>query len=91
MHSRIPNMLTMLRVLLAAGFFVVLEFYSAETPRSWILDLATAIFVVAVLDAVLEGGVGPALTGAGFVVLSKGRNGQGQGQQRESEPVRPSI
>ena len=56
MYRSVPNQLTMLRLVLAAAFFLVLNqyrFYS-ETP-GWILPIAIALFVLAALTDLLDG------------------------------------
>jgi len=58
-RQHIPNQLTMLRLVFAAAFFVVLEFYrygtdAPDTP-TWPLWVGLAIFVVGMLTDALDG------------------------------------
>ena len=56
MSRHIPNLLTVGRFFMAIGFFVVLAFYDAEEAAGWpVLDIATVIFLVAVLTDVVDG------------------------------------
>ena len=56
MRRHIPNLLTAGRFFLAIGFFILLGFYDARTPASWpILDVALAVFLVAVVTDVVDG------------------------------------
>lgn len=56
MKSHIPNALTGLRLLLAVVFFVVLSFYQYEGRGSpWFLNIAFAIYVVALFTDFLDG------------------------------------
>jgi CDP-diacylglycerol--glycerol-3-phosphate 3-phosphatidyltransferase len=52
----VPNLLTAGRFFMAIGFFIVLAFYDAQNPPAWpVLDLALAIFLVAVATDVVDG------------------------------------
>ncbi|MCK4872048.1 MAG: CDP-diacylglycerol--glycerol-3-phosphate 3-phosphatidyltransferase [Phycisphaerales bacterium] len=55
MRRRIPNILTVLRLLLAAAFFVILEWYRYPHTNAWALYVATGVFVVAALTDALDG------------------------------------
>ena len=59
MHRQLPNQLTLLRLVLAAVFFLVLNQYRYDTGRgdtgSWGLYLAVAVFIVAALTDALDG------------------------------------
>ncbi len=61
MYRKLPNMLTLLRLLLAAVFFVVLNQYRYRVPGSevgeaaWILIAAMIIFILAALTDAADG------------------------------------
>lgn len=56
LHRRLPNQLTLLRLLLAAVFFVVLNLYRYDADSSpWILPVAIALFILAALTDMLDG------------------------------------
>ncbi len=59
MRRQLPNQLTLLRLVLAALFFLVLNQYRYETGRgdtgSWGLSVAVLVFVVAALTDALDG------------------------------------
>jgi len=55
-RRHVPNLLTAGRFFMAIGFFIVLAFYDAQNPPAWpVLDLALAIFLVAVATDVVDG------------------------------------
>jgi len=55
-RRHVPNLLTAGRFFLAIGFFIVLAFYDAYNPPAWpVIDLALAIFLVAVATDVVDG------------------------------------
>jgi len=55
-RRHVPNLLTAGRFFMAIGFFIVLAFYDAYNPPAWpVLDLALAIFLVAVATDVVDG------------------------------------
>src|SRR5699024_927066 len=56
MYKNIPNQLTVLRLVLAAVFFVVLNQYRYATNQpGWIILVAIAVFILAVLTDLLDG------------------------------------
>ena len=56
MRRHVPNLLTAGRFFLAIGFFIVLAFYDARNPPAWpVLDVAVAVFLVAVVSDVVDG------------------------------------
>lgn len=57
MKINLPNQITIGRLLLAVVFFVCLEQYDAKAaaPRTWLMDLSLALFVVAALTDVVDG------------------------------------
>ncbi|HET6440975.1 MAG TPA: CDP-alcohol phosphatidyltransferase family protein, partial [Phycisphaerae bacterium] len=56
MRRHVPNLLTAGRFFLAIGFFIVLAFYDAYNPPAWpVIDIALAIFLVAVATDVVDG------------------------------------
>jgi len=56
MSRHIPNLITAGRFFLAIGFFIVLAFYDARNPPAWpVLDVAVAVFLVAVVSDVVDG------------------------------------
>ena len=60
MSRHLPNLLTAGRFFLAIGFFIVLAFYDAydpaHNPPAWpVIDIALAIFLVAVATDVVDG------------------------------------
>jgi len=55
-RRHVPNLLTAGRFFLAIGFFIVLAFYHAEAEPAWpVIDVALAIFLVAVATDVVDG------------------------------------
>jgi len=55
-RRHVPNLLTAARFFMAIGFFIVLAFYDVSRPPAWpVLDLALAIFLVAVATDVVDG------------------------------------
>ncbi len=54
-RRQVPNALTLLRLVLAAGFFVALEAYRYPDGPAWAAALATALFVVAAVTDALDG------------------------------------
>ena len=56
MVRHIPNLLTAGRFVLALAFFYVLSFYDCMAPADWpVLDVALAVFLVAVITDVFDG------------------------------------
>ena len=54
--QRIPNSLTLLRFVLAVGVFVCLALgHGPAGPRTWVLDLALVLLVMAFVSDVLDG------------------------------------
>ncbi|NOX58613.1 MAG: CDP-diacylglycerol--glycerol-3-phosphate 3-phosphatidyltransferase [Planctomycetes bacterium] len=52
----LPNQITIVRLLLAIVFFVLMSRYDVITsPDAWILDACTALFMVAAMTDVLDG------------------------------------
>ena len=54
-RRQIPNALTLLRLVLAAAFFVTLEFYRYPIGSPWLLVAAAALFILAALTDALDG------------------------------------
>ncbi len=54
-RRHIPNLLTMLRLVLAAVFFVMLAWYRFDDERFWVLLPAIGVFIAAALTDVLDG------------------------------------
>lgn len=54
-RQSLPNALTLLRLVLAAAFFVALEFYAVERTAAWPADLAVGFFVLAALTDAADG------------------------------------
>lgn len=54
-YAHAPNALTVLRLVLAAGFFVCLALYRFPSSRPWLLLLAAALFIAAALTDALDG------------------------------------
>jgi len=56
MTRHVPNLLTVARFFLAIAFFIVVGFYDRDAPAGWpVLDVALAIFLVAVATDVVDG------------------------------------
>jgi CDP-diacylglycerol---glycerol-3-phosphate 3-phosphatidyltransferase len=55
MHRNIPNQLTVLRLVLAALFFIVLNSFRYPDHNSWALLAAIGIFIVATITDALDG------------------------------------
>ncbi|NOG55764.1 MAG: CDP-diacylglycerol--glycerol-3-phosphate 3-phosphatidyltransferase [Planctomycetes bacterium] len=55
MKRHIPNMLTMARVILAACFFALLEFYRYPGTHQWAAWAGVAVFLIAVLTDAFDG------------------------------------
>jgi len=56
MNWKLPNQLTVGRIVLAAGFFVLLGLYEPGTPAgAWLLNAAFAVYLVAGITDVLDG------------------------------------
>lgn len=51
----LPNQITFARLVLAVFFFLLLAQYSHREPRSWMLDAAWIIFVVAAITDYIDG------------------------------------
>ncbi len=54
-RKHIPNLLTVLRLVLAAVFFVVLAFYRYDTGVVWLLVPAIVLFIAAAVTDALDG------------------------------------
>ena len=54
-RRHIPNLLTMLRLVLAAVFFGMLAWYRFDDERYWILLPAIGVFIAAALTDALDG------------------------------------
>jgi len=54
-RKNIPNLLTMLRLVLAAVFFLTLAFYQYDTGVAWLLIPATVLFIAAAVTDALDG------------------------------------
>ena len=54
-RRRIPNLLTVLRLVLAAAFFAVLNFYRYPLGSAWLLVAATVLFIAAALTDWADG------------------------------------
>ena len=54
-RKNIPNLLTMLRLVLAAGFFVILAYYQFDHDRYTLLLPAIGLFVLAAITDALDG------------------------------------
>ena len=52
---RLPNALTLLRLVLAAGFFAILSIYRFPDHNQWVLPVALVAFVVAAVTDALDG------------------------------------
>ena len=56
MRRHIPNLLTASRFFMAIAFFIILGFYDAARPPRWpLLDIALAVFLVAVCTDMVDG------------------------------------
>lgn len=56
MNWKLPNQLTVARIVLAAGFFVLLGLYEPNTAWGrWLLNIAFGIYIVAGITDVLDG------------------------------------
>jgi CDP-diacylglycerol--glycerol-3-phosphate 3-phosphatidyltransferase len=55
MHRNIPNQLTVLRLVLAALFFIVLNTFRYPDHHSWALPTAIGIFIIASITDALDG------------------------------------
>lgn len=53
--KNIPNLLTMLRLVLAAVFFVLLAFYRVDQGLHWLLIPAIVLFIAAAITDALDG------------------------------------
>ncbi|MCO6439316.1 MAG: CDP-diacylglycerol--glycerol-3-phosphate 3-phosphatidyltransferase [Phycisphaerae bacterium] len=51
----LPNRITLARLVLAIVFFILLAQYNHREPNPWILDIATALFIVAAATDFLDG------------------------------------
>jgi CDP-diacylglycerol---glycerol-3-phosphate 3-phosphatidyltransferase len=54
-RAQIPNLLTVLRLVLAAAFFVVLNQYRVGAGPLWVLPLATVLFIAAAVTDAFDG------------------------------------
>lgn len=54
-RSNIPNLLTCLRLVLAAGFFILLSGYQFPQGPEWLLRAAAGLFIVAAATDALDG------------------------------------
>ena len=55
MNWKLPNQLTVGRVVLAAGFFVLLGFYQPSASGRWLLNAAFVVYLLAGVSDVLDG------------------------------------
>jgi phosphatidylglycerophosphate synthase len=56
MKWNVPNLLTLGRIVLGAGFFVLVGLYDAAEPRSWLLlNIAFCLYIAAGITDVLDG------------------------------------
>ena len=56
MNWKIPNQLTIARMVLAAGFFVLVGLYEYGSPSSWwLLNAAFVVYIIAGITDVLDG------------------------------------
>ena len=55
MHRNVPNIITMARLVMAFGFFLVLNGYRYPAGPQWVLMLATVIFIIAAATDWLDG------------------------------------
>ncbi len=53
--ARLPNLLTLLRLVLAAGFIAMLSFYRFPAGPNWILPVSTVLFLIAAATDALDG------------------------------------
>lgn len=51
----LPNRITLGRLILAIIFFILLSQYSQQFPKSWMLDLAVVIFIIAAVSDYIDG------------------------------------
>lgn len=54
-RKNIPNLLTMLRLVLAAVFFLMLAFYQVGNDQAWLLVPAIVLFIAAAITDALDG------------------------------------
>ena len=54
-RKNIPNLLTMLRLVLSAAFFTILAFYRVGSDEAWLLLPAIALFITAAVTDALDG------------------------------------
>jgi len=54
-RQQVPNALTLLRLVFAAGFFVALEGWRYADGPTWVVHLAVALFVIAAVTDALDG------------------------------------
>ena len=54
-RNNIPNLLTILRLVLAAAMFVLLAFYQFNTGVAWLLIPAFVLFIAAAITDALDG------------------------------------
>jgi CDP-diacylglycerol--glycerol-3-phosphate 3-phosphatidyltransferase len=55
LQRALPNLLTMLRLVLTVGLLVLLSLYRYPDTHAWALPVATAIFIVAAVTDALDG------------------------------------
>lgn len=55
MYRQIPNAITLLRLVLAAGFFLVVNLYRYPVGPGWALPAAVVIFIFAAVTDILDG------------------------------------
>ncbi len=55
MKINLPNQITIGRLFLAVIFFICLEQYDARAPKVWLMDLSTALFIIAALTDIVDG------------------------------------
>jgi CDP-diacylglycerol--glycerol-3-phosphate 3-phosphatidyltransferase len=54
-RAAVPNILTVGRLFLTAGFIVAISAFRADDAKSWILPLSAGLFVIAALTDALDG------------------------------------
>lgn len=55
MSINLPNQITLVRLVLAIAFFVMLAQYSHRSPQPWLLDVCLVTFIVAAATDFLDG------------------------------------
>lgn len=54
-RQRLPNMLTMARLVLAVAFFILLQWYHYPATSPWLLNVAVIVFIIAAITDALDG------------------------------------